>query len=110
MLHAPTAYALQLVLNTLPDTIRKLSSKLNVQKSCHIVFRHKNKEIVSDLKMYNQLLKTVTECKYLDVVLSDDLTYTKDVERAKASFFKHFYSLYMKLYCTDQKVLIHLFK
>ena len=34
---------------------------------------------------------------------------TKDVERAKASFFKQFNSLYTKFYCMIQKVLIHLF-
>ena len=62
------------------------------------------------VKNDSQILKTVTECKYLGVMLSDDSTCTKDVERAKASFSKQFYSLYDKFYCVDQRVLIHLFK
>ena len=41
---------------------------------------------------------------------SGDLTCTEDVERAKASVFKQFYSLYYIFNCMDQKVLLHLFK
>ena len=33
-----------------------------------------------------------------------------DVQREKVSFFKQFYSLYEKLFCTNHKVLIHLIK
>ena len=65
---------------------------------------------VSNVKSYKQILKTVTECKYQGVVLSDDLPYTKDVQRAKVNFFKQFYLLYNKFYCMNQEVLIHLFK
>ena len=66
--------------------------------------------IVQDVKIYNRILNTVIECKYLGVVLSDGLTCTRDVERAKVSFFNQFYSLYNKFYCMDQKLLIYLFK
>ena len=61
------------------------------------------------MKIENQVLKTGIESQYLGVVLSDELTYTKDVERAKTTFFKEFYSIYYNFYCLDQKVLIHLF-
>ena len=53
----------------------------------------RTEKIISDVKIVNHILKTVTECEYLGVVLSDDLACTKYVERAKASFFKQFYSL-----------------
>ena len=105
-----TAHALQVMLDTLSDTIRNLSLKINFQKLCHIVFRHKNKKIVSDVKINNQRPKTVTECKYLGVVLSDDLTCTKDVGRTKTGFFKQLYPFYSKFHCMDQKFLIDLFK
>ena len=62
------------------------------------------------MKIDNQILKSVTECKYLVVALSDNLTCTKDIERAKKSFFKQFFSLNNKFYCMDQKVLISLIK
>ena len=61
---APTAHALQVMLDTPSDMIRTPSFKINVRKTCHIVLRHKNKKIVSDVKIDNQILKTVTECKY----------------------------------------------
>ena len=50
VLLAPTAQALQVMLGTPSDTIRNLSLKINVQKSCHIVFRYQNRKIVSDVK------------------------------------------------------------
>ena len=83
VLLAPTAQGLQVMLDSLSHTIRSLLLKFNVQKSCHIVFRHKNRKKVFDVNTDNQILKTDTECKYLGVVLSDDLSCTKDVERAK---------------------------
>ena len=79
---APTAQALQVMFDSLSYKIRSLSLKINAQKSCHNVFCHKNRKIFSDLKIYNQTLKTVTECKHLGFVLSDDLSCTKDVEKS----------------------------
>ena len=107
---APSAMALQHMLDRLAELIDNLSLKINVNKSCHIVFKEKCKKAVSNLTLNNEPLKTVTECKYLGVVLADDLSCTKDVERAKMSFFKQFNSLYCKFSCMDQKVLLHLFK
>ena len=83
---------------------------INVQKSYQIVFWYKNRKLVSDVKNDNQILMILTECKYLGVVLSYGLSSTKDVEKAKASFLKQFYSLYNKFYCMDLKVLTHSFK
>ena len=110
VLFAPTSKALQVMLDTVSDKVRTLSLKIIVDKSCYIVFRHKNRKIFSDVKIDNQILKTVTECKSLDVVLSDDLTCTKDVERSKVSLFKQFNSLYTNFFCMDQEVPINLFK
>ena len=110
VLFAPIDQALPVLLNSHTEAIRTLSLKINVQNSCHIVFRHKNRKIVSHVKIHNQLLKTVPECRYLSVISSDDLSCTKDVERAKVSVFKHFCSLYNKFCCMDPKGLVHLFK
>ena len=71
-LPASTSQALQALLDSVSDTTRTLSLKINVQKPCHIVFRHKHRKIVSDVKFDSQILKTVTEFKYLAFVLSDD--------------------------------------
>ena len=62
------------------------------------------------MKNDNQVLKTVTECLYIGVVLSDALSCTKHVERRKTSSFKQLYSFYNIFYCMGQKILIYLFK
>ena len=98
------------MLDFLTKTVRILSLKNNVQKSGHIVFRYANIKIVSVVKIYNRILKTVAECKYSGAVLTDDLSFTKDVERVKVSFFKQYSSLYNKFSCTDQEILIYLFQ
>jgi len=41
------------------------------------------------------------------VVLAEDLSCTKDVERAKMSFYNQFNCLKSKFSCMDQKVLLH---
>ena len=74
MLLAPTAQALQLVLDTLSNTTRTLSFKINVQKSCH-----SNRNLVLDVKSDNQILKTVTKCKFLGAVLYGGLSFKNNV-------------------------------
>ena len=64
VLLSPTAHAVQVMLDTLFDTIRFLSLKINDQKSCHIVFRHLNIKMVSNAKIENQILKNDTEYKH----------------------------------------------
>ena len=78
---------------------------------CHTTLSSDTKlgKKASDVKIENQRLKTVTEGKCLVVVLFDELC-TKDVERSKVRFFKRFFSLYNKIYCMNQKVLIYLFR
>ena len=47
---------------------------------------------------------------YLGVVVSDDLSCAKDVERAKLAFFKQFNSIYNKFSFVDKNVLLHIFQ
>ena len=61
-------------------TVCTLLFKNNNQKSCHKVFRHKNRNIKSDMTLNSQILMMITECKYLCSVLSDGVLCTKDVE------------------------------
>ena len=110
VLVAPTAQALQLMLNALTCKLSTLSLQVNVQKSCNIVFRHSNKKVLTSLTMNNQPLRQVMDTTYLGVVLSDDLSCAKDVERAKLAFFKQFNSIYHKFSFVDKNVLLHLFR
>ena len=54
VLVAPTAQALQLIVNALTSKLSPLSLQLNVQKSCNIVFGHSNKKALTSLTMNNQ--------------------------------------------------------
>ena len=74
------------------------------------VFRHNKKRVPTRFTLNSLPLRQVTECTYLGVVLSDDLSCTKDVERAKLAFFEQFNSLYQKFSFANKDVLIHLFK
>ena len=60
--------------------------------------------------MNNQPLSQVMETTHLVVVLTDDISCTKDVEWAKLAFFKHFNSIYHKFSFVDKNVLLNLFR
>ena len=83
---------------------------MNVQKSCSHVFTHNNEKVPTSLTMNNQQLRQVMENTYLGVVLTDDLSCVRDVERAKLAFFKQFNSIYHKINFVDKNVLLHLFQ
>ena len=97
---APTAQALQLLLNA-------PTSKLSTYK---IVIRHSNKKVSTRLTMNNQPLRQLMETTYLRVVLTYDLSCTKDIERAKSAFFKQFNSIYHKISFVYKNVLPCLFR
>ena len=52
----------------------------------------------------------VQEWKYLGIILSEDLSNSKDTDRVMYAFFIQFTSMYSKLYYLDRHVLIFLFK
>ena len=49
------------------------------------------------------------ETTYLGVVLTDDLPFAKDAERAKVAFFKQFNCVHHNFSFIDKYVLLHLF-
>ena len=57
VLVAPTAQALQLMLEALTSKLSTLSLQANMQKSCNTVFRHSNKKVLTILTMNNQPLR-----------------------------------------------------
>ena len=58
--------------------------------------------------MNNQRLRKVMETTYLGVVLTDDLSCAKNVERAELAFFKQSNSIYHIFTFVDKNVLLHL--
>ena len=68
--------------------MENLSLKINVEKSCNILFKHKSRRTSTNLLLQGQPLKQVRECAYLGVVLMDNLAYTSDMEWSKRTFFQ----------------------
>ena len=85
---AHTENALQFMLDTLASELENLCLKINVEKSCDIVFKLKSRKISTNLSLQGQPLKQVSECVYLGVVLMDNLACTSDMERSKRTFFQ----------------------
>ena len=106
----PTVHALQLLLKTLSSKLSTLSLQVNVQISYNLVIRHSNKKTSTSLTMNNQPLRQVMETTSLGVVLNDDFSCVKDVERANLAFFKQFNSIYRKFSFVEKNVLLRLFR
>ena len=86
VLVAPTSQALQLLLIFFTSKLSTLTLQVNVHKSCYIVFRHSYKMVLRSLTMNHQPLRQVMITTYLGIVLTDDLSGAKDVERTKLAF------------------------
>ena len=104
VLTVPTAETSQLLLNTPTSKLSIVSLQVNKQKPYNIVFRHSNKKVFTSLTMNNQPPRLVMETSYLGVVLTDDLSCAKVVERAKLAFCKQFNSIYHKFVFFDRNV------
>ena len=60
--------------------------------------------------MNNQLIKRVSEFKYLGVILSEDLNISSDINRVSNAFLAQFHSVYAKFYNLNDNVLHHLIR
>ena len=74
----------------------KFSLQVNVEKTCNVVFKQKNKRLPTTMTLQGHPLKLVCECIYLVVVLMDKLACTSDVEWSKSTFSKY-YSIYKRI-------------
>ena len=59
--------------------------------------------------MNNQSLRQVMETTYLEVVLTDDVSCVKDVERAKLAFFKKLNYVYQNFSFVIKKNIVAYF-
>ena len=110
VLAAQTTQALPFLRNAPTSKLYTLLLKVNVQKSCIVVFRDSNKTVSTNLTMKNQPLRQVMEITYKGVLLTDDLSCAKDVVRSKLAFFKHVNSTYERFSFVDTNVLLHFFR
>ena len=76
------------LLFVLTSKLSTLSLHVYVQKSYNIAFSHGDKKVLTSLTINTQPMRQVMETTYLGVVLTDDLSCVKNVERAKLTFFE----------------------
>ena len=108
---APSPEALQSVLDVLYQEVKTLGLSINVDKSAHLIFKHRKSLVLNSVVCLEGLtIKRVHDYKYLGIVLSEDLSLDKDINRISNSFLKQFYSMYSKFYHASNDVLHYLFK
>ena len=112
ILLAPSSSGLQILLNRLCELLHGLCLPINIDKSVYIVFRGRKcirSEAVVTLSGLD--LKRVSECKYLGVVFSENLScIDKDMDRVLNSFLAQFNSMYQKFSFLDRHIVYFLFK
>ena len=111
LLLAPSVGGLQLLLDYFCESILKIGLKINVAKSKYLVFEHRkghsNDPVV---RLQNQTLDRVTSIKYLGIVLSEDMSITKDVDRMTSQFLAQFNGMYYKFNVMEGEVIFYLFR
>ena len=107
---APSSGGLQILLDKLNNLLQDLCLTVNISKSMYIIFKHKRVQINSTLLLSGHELKQVSEVKYLGVILTDDLTISKDVKSALNSFLAQFNSMFHKFSFVDHNIMYYLFK
>ena len=111
VLLAPSASGLQQIIDKVTFMLQELNMKINVLKSSYIIFKKdKRLEIKSKVNLLGVNMKRVTECTYLGIVLSEDLSYCNDVDRVINSFLRQFNTLYYKFNYLNLETLSFLFR
>ena len=87
VLVAPAAQALQFFLNAFTSSSLHCYSKKLCRSHAMLFLDTTIKKKSTNLSMNNQPLRQVIETTYLGVLLTDDRSCTKDVDRAKLAFF-----------------------
>ena len=109
---APSARALQILLDITSEIMRDLNLTLNVNKSVYMIcksYHYRNVIIDNTITVNNEPLKRVSDYKYLGVNISNDKSIKLDIKRCSNSFLKQFYSMFRKFNTLNQNILLFLF-
>jgi hypothetical protein len=111
VLLAPSAWALQKMLNVLSMEFKKLCLNLNPSKCVYMYFKCKNdvKDAKIDIFIECAPLKRVSEYKYLGFIIDDKLSNRQDIVRARNKFNNTFFFLLRKFHYLDIKSWLHVF-
>ena len=93
VLAAPSAHALQILINIFTCKIKNLCLAVNAKKSLYVIFkcsRCKNYNYTNNMYIDGQELQNVTECKYLGIILHSSLSLSSDIKRVNDQFLSQF--------------------
>ena len=113
VLLCPSANGLQFLIDKLYYLIDNICLKINIAKSCYMMFKAKRyKNVCNTSKMFfNGIeLKLVNEYSYLGSIISSDMKISKDIDRCSKSFLKQFYGVYSRFGYSDKDVMRYLYE
>ena len=112
ILMAPSVCGVQKMLDKLCGMLSDLCMTVNVSKSNYIIFKKKrNISISPNVFMNGERLVRVEKCKYLGVILNENISDLKnDIERISNTFLKQFNSMYSKFSFVSNEIMYFLFK
>ena len=111
LLMAPTASGLQLLIDSLGESLKNLCLVPNPSKSKYIVFKQRRTMVTQrNVNLDGVGIEKVTEIKYLGVILNEDLNLGNDVGRVLGSFLKQFNAMFYQFYFLPMSILSFLFK
>ena len=114
VLIAPSAKALQFLMNVAAVEISKLQLNFNLDKTKTMVFRsssnRSNALMLESHHINGHPVECVTSIRYLGYILTFDLNNTDDMNRVKSKFYIEFNSILRKFTFADNYVKLFLFK
>ena len=113
VLLAPSASGVQKMLDRLYEMLSDLSMTVNASKSNYIVFKKRRNysSSSSNIFMNGESLIKVEKCKYLGVILNENVSDIHgDIERISTSFLKQFNGMYSKFNFVSSNMMYFLFK
>jgi len=108
---APSAKGLQTLIDVMSFSLRNICLKINVKKLMYMLFKcRKRSTVESSVHLFAEPLKRVFELKYLGIILTDDMSIGKDIDRVINSFLRQYNSMFYKFNFIDRNILFFLFK
>ena len=106
VLLAPSAKALQMLINGALDEARSLDLEFNNKKTKCMVFRSSNscckRAVVTPFNVDGKPIERVTSFKYLGFVIMSNLNNNEDIDRVRDKFYSEFNSILRSFNFADQ--------
>ena len=106
VLLAPSAKALQMLINGALDEALSLDLEFNNKKTKSMVFRSSNscckRTVVAPFSVDGKPIELVTSFKYLGFVITSDLNNNEDIDRVRSKFYSEFNSILRNFNFADQ--------